>query len=377
VGGGIDSFSLSVPRDVLSDSKERRVFMRISPRFLNVVALSTFLVFWIASKASADVFNMPSGQTSVQFVTVGDPGNAPDTTGFGAVSYTYQMGEFDVTAAQYTQFLNAVAKTDPYRLFNASMSPAGGYGTPGIVQSGTSGNFTYSVAASNANFPVDEVSWGDAARFCNWLANGQPTTGVENASTTENGSYALNGAVISGQLAAVTRAPFATYVIPTENEWYKAAYYKGGSTNAGYWLYPTQSNSTPSNVLSMTGSNNANFVDPILGATDPATGVTSVGTFADSPSSYGTFDQGGDVNQWLQPNLVGSAFFVRGGDFAGDYSLLQSDSRVGVDPTAGAVNIGFRIAEVPEPSSISMLAIALFALLRRRNHDHRSNLSVR
>jgi formylglycine-generating enzyme required for sulfatase activity len=302
----------------------------------------------------------------VQFVTVGDPGNAPDTTGFGAVPYTYQMGEFDVTAAQYTQFLNAVAKTDSYGLFNASMSPAGGYGTPGIVQSGTSGNFTYSVAASNANFPVDEVSWGDAARFCNWLANGQPTTGVENTSTTENGSYALNGAVTSGQLAAVTRAPFATYVIPTENEWYKAAYYKGGSTNAGYWLYPTQSNNTPSNVLSMTGSNNANFVDPILGATDSATGVTPVGTFADSPGPYGTFDQGGDVNQWLEMNVPESVFFIRGGQYDGDYSLLQSDSRAGVDPSSGAVNIGFRIAEVPEPSSITLLAVGSIWLLRRR-----------
>jgi len=75
----------------------------------------------MGNTARADVFNLPSGQTNLQFVTVGDPGNAPDTTGFGAVPYTYQMGKFDVTVAQYTQFLNAVAKTDTYGLFNVSV----------------------------------------------------------------------------------------------------------------------------------------------------------------------------------------------------------------------------------------------------------------
>ena len=76
----------------------------------------------LAAHASGDVFNMPSGQTSLQFVTVGDPGNARDTvvmqfdgtTGYGSVPYVYQMGMYDVTVAQYCQFLNAVAKTDTY-----------------------------------------------------------------------------------------------------------------------------------------------------------------------------------------------------------------------------------------------------------------------
>ena len=66
--------------------------------------------------AQADVFNMPTGDTSLQFVTVGDPGNAADpSTGYGSVGYTYQMGKYDVTVGQYCQFLNAVAKTDTLR----------------------------------------------------------------------------------------------------------------------------------------------------------------------------------------------------------------------------------------------------------------------
>jgi len=74
----------------------------------------------VGRKAGADVFNLPSGETSLQFVTVGDPGNAPDTTGFGAVPYSYQMSAYDTTVAQYCAFLSAVAKTDTYSLYNPS-----------------------------------------------------------------------------------------------------------------------------------------------------------------------------------------------------------------------------------------------------------------
>ena len=61
---------------------------------------------------------------------------------------------------------------------------------------------------------------------------------------------------------AVTRNAGAKYFLPSENEWYKAAFYKGGGTNAGYGLYPTKSdaNNPPSNVLSATGTNNANYL---------------------------------------------------------------------------------------------------------------------
>ena len=79
-----------------------------------VVALST-------SFACADVFNMPNGETSVQFVTVGDPGNAADSTGYGSVANVYWMGKYDVTVGQYVQFLNAVAATDTYGLWDSNM----------------------------------------------------------------------------------------------------------------------------------------------------------------------------------------------------------------------------------------------------------------
>jgi formylglycine-generating enzyme len=350
---------------------------------------TVFLNFGIA--AATDVFNMGgsrnpttgqwTGLASLEFVTVGDPGNVGDTlqawdntSGYGAVGYRYQMGKYDVTAAQYCQFLNAVAKTsDPYGVFNGYMAPGsnfvpnfgpGGYFVPnfGITQSGSLGSYTYSVTG-NPNFPMNYVTWGDAARFCNWLSNGQPT-GAEGPGTTETGSYTLNGATTFVALMAITRNTGATYVIPTENEWYKAAYYKGGGTNAGYWLYPTQSNSQPSNILSAAGTNNANYDSN--GFTDPNNYFTAVGAFAGSPSAYGTFDQGGDVYQWNEASFFDSYRGFRGGSFDGPGRYVRATNRNDYFPTLVAYGIGFRVAAVPEPASMALLALAGAALLAKR-----------
>jgi formylglycine-generating enzyme required for sulfatase activity len=243
----------------------------------------------------------------------------------------------------------------------------------GITQSGSPGSYTYSVMG-NPNFPMIAVTWGDAARFCNWLANGQPT-GAAGSGATETGSYTLNGATTNAALMAITRNPTATYVIPSETEWYKAAYYKGGSTNAGYWLYPTQSNTQPSNVLSATGTNNANYFDnpPVPGNTggftDPTNHLTAVGAFASSPGPYGTFDMGGDVFQWNEATYSASWRGERGGCyyFNGYGSvLLQASYRDGSPPTDEGLGVGFRVALVPEPASMALLVLGGLLIARRR-----------
>src|ERR1043166_7794532 len=94
----------------------------------------------------------------------------------------------------------------------------------GIARAGVSGGYTYSVIGS-PNHPVTYVNWGDAVRFANWLHNGQPS-GLQDATTTEDGAYTLNGALSNADLSAVSRNADASWFIPTENEWYKAAYYQ-------------------------------------------------------------------------------------------------------------------------------------------------------
>ena len=168
----------------------------------------------------------------------------------------------------------------------------------------------------------------------------------------------------------------ATYVIPTENEWYKAAYYKGGSTNAGYWRYATQSNTLPSNILSAVGTNNASYDAVKPGGsqdifTDPANLYTPVGAFAASPSASGTFDQAGDIWNWTEAALSSTLREVRGGCYSSQ-PLLGSDEinsswRNGThDPADYNFSMGLRIALVPEPASLLLLAPALLLLCPRR-----------
>ena len=96
------------------------------------------------SSSCSNGFRQPAAPL-VQYglVTVGNPGNSPDTTGFGAVSYTYQIGKYDVTIAQYAAFLNAVAKADPNGLYNNNM--AIDLNIAGISRSGVSGSYVLSL----------------------------------------------------------------------------------------------------------------------------------------------------------------------------------------------------------------------------------------
>ena len=110
--------------------------------------------------AQADVFNMGTGLTSLETVPVGNPGNAGEWSGAnyggypffaapdrvcGSVAYNYNIGKYEVTAGQYTEFLNAVArKSDTYGLYNMKMW--GSIEGCKIQQSGLSGSYTYSVA---------------------------------------------------------------------------------------------------------------------------------------------------------------------------------------------------------------------------------------
>jgi formylglycine-generating enzyme required for sulfatase activity len=310
---------------------------------------------------------------TIDTVPVGDPGNAADTRyetpGYGAVAYTYNIGKYEVTAGQYTAFLTAVAGVDTYALYNTGMSSTS---SGGITRSGggTVGNpYTYSVAPAFTNRPVNYVSWGDVARFTNWLTNGQPT-GSQNLTTTENGSYYLAGATTDAALLAVTRKADWKWAVTSEDEWYKAAYYKGGSTNAGYWDYPTGTNMIPNRVMSEATyppGNNANYYAD--GATYPIDSgqyyTTVVGQFYLSDSPYGTFDQGGNVDEWNEA-VNGSSRCLRGGRFNDYYLDMLAYQRGASYPPYEFRSIGFRVAEVPEPATMALLALGAAAVVARR-----------
>jgi len=320
-------------------------------------------------------------QITIPTVMVGDAGNPNDTTGYGGVSYIYNIAVTEVNLTQYTAFLNAVAATDPYSLYNADMGTDSN--SAGITRDGSSGSYTYAVKGSGAR-PVTYVSWYDAARFANWVANGQPT-GVQQNSTTENGAYSLLGAISGVEFTKNAINPntgtMTTWWIPNENEWYKAAYYDPSASGPSddYWLYPTQSDSAPGNTIG-TGANQANFKDTDYSVTQSENYsssqnyLTDGGAYSSSGSYYGTFDQGGNV--WERTDAVtGSSGYVRGGSWSSNTETLQSYYRSGSGSTDELNFLGFRLAGateasmvVPEPSTALLIVMggAGWLVWRRR-----------
>jgi formylglycine-generating enzyme required for sulfatase activity len=207
----------------------------------------------------------------------------------------------------------------------------------GITRSGSPGSYTYSVTGALANRPVGLVSWFDATRFANWLANGQ------GSGDTETGSYTLNGAT-SG---IITANAGAQIYIPTEDEWYKAAYYNAASQT--YSLYPN-------------GQNTITTAD----ANYASSGLTDVGTYSGDPSMYGTFDQGGNVHEWNDA-VNGSSRGLRGGAFSDNPFTMQSLFPAYIPPSTESSSVGFRLASVvPEPSSLVLTMLASGVMIMRR-----------
>jgi len=291
------------------------------------------------------------GGITVPTVPVGNAGNASESTGngpFGGVGYTYNIGATEVTNAQYASFLNSVAYDDTNSLYNMGM--AGSFG--GITRSGPIGAFSYSTVSGRENNPVNFVSFWDAARFANWLHNGQPF-GPQDNSTTENGAYTLTPAGIAAN--SVTRNANWQWAVSSSNEWYKAAYHQpvgqGGDTD-NYWLYPTSSNTAP------TGAQ-ANYVPAGIGNT------TAVASYA--ANFYGAYDMAGNVYEWSDTLL---APIVRGPMWGGAYDniagWLTPANAYATFPTEERDQVGFRVVQLPAPSSIALVVIGGVVAARRR-----------
>jgi sulfatase modifying factor 1 len=336
--------------------------------FAIVTSMWEKLLFrFIAALVAVALLATTAQAVTIEYVPVGDPGNVDDThgEGYGGVTDPYLIGKYEVTNAQYCQFLNAVADADPNDLYNTNMG-RGGNDIGGISRTGDPGTYEYTVRENRGNRPVNWVSWYDTLRFANWLHNGQPT-GPQSTGTTEDGAYVMSLG------SSVIRKAGAQVFLPSEDEWYKAAYYKSGGANAGYWDYPTQSDTAPTAELPagtdmVNGS--ANYRSG--GYLDTMYYTTEVGAYDAKPSdsAYGTFDQGGNLLEWNEtPFGLFPYRGLRGGDFGGPVDNLHASFRYSEDPAYEDFNIGFRVASIPEPGSITLLACGLVAGLiwwRRR-----------
>ncbi len=280
-----------------------------------------------------------SGQVEFEWVTVGNAGNAADpATGLGSVLYEYRISAHEVTNAQYAAFLNAVAAADPTFLYNEEMSddPWGG-----IIRSGEDGSYGYAVKADMGDKPVNYVSFHDAIQFINWLHNGQGN------GSTETGAYAID-------YVSDLRMVDARYFLPTQDEWYKAAYHQPasqGGDSDDYWQYATRSNDVPTVAtatstggISNPGFNVANYNRGAVwnGLVGNLTDVGSAGQ--SSTSYYGAFDMSGNVWEWNE-TWIQFKRPIRGGGWSVDEVFLQARVSASIRPPWNEGRWwGFRIA---------------------------------
>jgi formylglycine-generating enzyme required for sulfatase activity len=143
----------------------------------------------------------------------------------GTVTGDYYMGKYEITNAQYAEFLNAKATSDPLLLYHADYMGSE-LNRGGITRSGSDGSYTYVARPGHENKPVNWLDLYNAVRFVNWLHNGQGN------GDTETGAYTLlGGTPVPSNGLELARNNGALYFLPNENEWHKAAYYDPLSRN--------------------------------------------------------------------------------------------------------------------------------------------------
>ena len=302
------------------------------------ILLFTFLALGCQSASAITVIeNFGSGDNAftMEFVTIGNPNNAADTTGSpnpaGSVAYTYNLGKYEVSRGQ--------------------IDKANSAGSLGI---------TYTSYSSTVNKPGTGISWYEAATYVNWL---NTSTGGTAAYKFVGGNFQLWSAGDEGYNANnLFRNSLAKYVIASSNEWYKGAY---GNADGSWSNFPNGTNIAPTAVAGGTDANTAVY------GQSASTGPADINN-AGGLSSYGTMGQGGNVWEWNETaydgsnNTAGETRELRGGAWSSNSGLLDASYRYNYDPANESVIIGFRVASVPEPSTGLLVLLGLSGLLLKR-----------
>lgn len=294
-------------------------------------------------------FGSGANSFSIDFVEIGNPGNAADTTGYGSVAYTYKLGKYEVSR-------DMVTKANAEGGLGITLADMSTYGGNGV------------------NRPATGISWIEAARFVNWL----------NTSTGGQAAYKFDGSGNfqfwnSGdpgyQASNLLRNSLAKYWLPNTDEFYKGAY---GSPAGAWYSFATGSNSVPTPVAAGNTDGTAVYDQGMGGPAD----ITNAGGL----SAYGTMAQGGNALEWSETmgdgnnantpasdfrSYLGDAWWA---DSTGIAAASTRDSASGMYALADFPMNGFRVAGVPEPSSLSLLALGgvVVAFGRRKRAAPRS-----
>ena len=288
---------------------------------------TTLLLLSISTVANADQI----GSIAIEFAGIGNAGNGNDQpTGlYGAVSYDYRLSITEISQS----------------MVSAAGLPAGNW---------------------LGDQPAASINWYQAAGFVNWLnttAGHQPAYRLNAGLTALTLWSSLDAWQAGGE--NLYRHKDAHYFLPSEDEWYKAAYHQNNGATADYWDYATASNSAPTSVASGVSAATAVYH---LGSFSAPSDVSVAG----GSSAYSTMGQGGNVWEWMESASDGindsateyRAF--RGGHWNSNESNLRASNRNYDAPSVANYSVGFRVASVPEPSALAILFVGLLALVGRR-----------
>lgn len=302
----------------------------LARRLIPCLLLAVLLAAADGARAVTETFGSGTNEFSIDFAEIGDARNAPDTNGFGAVAYDYLLGTLEISEDQ--------------------------------IQKAVAGGLqNVSAGAWADNKPAGFVHWYEAAAFVNYLNVSAGFSAAYNVAwDADTQTWSLEPWADEESWGDYGENRFrhrdARYFLPSEDEWYKAAYYKGGATNAGYWAYPTAQDDAPAATSSGTNAGTAVF---------SAQAQPSDVDLSGAPSAYGTVGQGGNMAEWIEGawdrtnNVGGEARVLRGGHWFGDAAALSSTNRAIASPNYSSDMVGFRVAGVTTNLFTKRLAVAL------------------
>jgi len=324
--------------------------------------------------------SVPAGTFTMGRTASGDDasfGGSDELPNHQVTLSAYDIGKFEVTNQQFATVMNW-ALAEGYLANNTSGAAYAGAGNVYLmapdstatrrllfdtVTGSTSSQIEWTGSAfaprtrdsqSMATHPAVRLSWYGAVVFCNFLAEMEGKPLAYNTSTWE---------LVDADLVTPGLQYVASYRLPTESEWERAAAWDGTK----HWIYSFVSDTLTGNARATYNINN-----PMNLTANPRTSpvgwfngvnVSPNGSVAtvNSPSPVGAYDMSGNVWEWCHDwygsytasaktdptgAASGSIRVVRGGSWIGSAQLCRSARRAFNDPSFRFENIGFRVLAV-------------------------------
>ncbi len=303
----------------------------------------------------------------IDFVTIGSPGNAAYTGpapfgvvgGRGRVDYEYRIGKYEITTAQWVEYVNTFSTQSAELQFYATPVFWGAESDP--TYSGPGRRYRLRAEAKADMRPVVGITWRDAARYCNWLHNGKTSA----FASTQNGAYETSTFTRNADGSwndQATRSAGAKYWIPSLDEWIKAAHFdprKNGGTG-GWWQYNNGSDVSPIAGPPGVGTANTGFTLPSFGEYEIPLGSYS------ATSPWGLFDVAGTLSEFTEEIVQQGTFRERvtKGSWARDQFYTPGNGETDRVWHLGATQPdsifgGLRIASsIPSPGTSILILLA-------------------